>query len=128
MVYSYRHPETEKIIDIVQGINDKHEYVDEKGVEWKRVFYAPSFSIDSTPDITTEKGFMKYTANKKGTFGDVIKLSEEASKMREAKEGFDSVKQKGYNEYRRKHGYAHKQEKQEKIQKELATKGIEVTY
>ena len=39
-LYTYEHPETEEQIDLIQSMNEEHVYIDSKGVEWKRVFYA----------------------------------------------------------------------------------------
>ena len=37
-LYTYEHPESEEIIDIIQGMNDEHIYIDKEGVKWNRVF------------------------------------------------------------------------------------------
>lgn len=129
MIYTYEHPVTGEKKEIVQKANDIHKFIDEEGVSWNRVFHAPYFAIDSTPDITSEKGFMKYTEGKKGNMGNLFDLSAEASSERADRNGgIDPVKQKGYEEYRKKHGQAHKDERKETIKKELKSKGIEVEF
>jgi predicted nucleic acid-binding Zn ribbon protein len=40
-LYTYQHPETKEYIDIIQGMNDTHVYVDQEGVSWRRIFYSP---------------------------------------------------------------------------------------
>lgn len=37
-IYTFQHPKTEEIVEITQSMTDKHVYVDEKGIEWKRVW------------------------------------------------------------------------------------------
>lgn len=128
MVYSYRNPVTGEIIDVVQGVDDEHRYVDENGLEYTRVFYAPNISIDSSPDITSREGFLKYTSNKKGTLGDLIEKSAEASEIRKSRLGFDPVRQKKYDEYRKKTGKMHREERKEKAQEFLSAKGIELSF
>jgi predicted nucleic acid-binding Zn ribbon protein len=36
-IYLYQNPETDEVLEVLQGMNDKHEYFDEQGIEWKRV-------------------------------------------------------------------------------------------
>jgi hypothetical protein len=101
-LYTYEHPETEEVIDVIQGMNDEHVYVDEKGVEWKRVFYSPEASIDSKVDPFDNNSFISKTGNQKGTYGDVIDQSKEMSQRRKDKLGFDPVQQKYFKEYSKK--------------------------
>ena len=100
-IYSYQHPETEEVIEIVQSCKDEHEYTDEFGVRWNRVWHVPYASVDSTNDGSVE-GFMKHTANKKGTLGDLWDASREASEKRVSKEGVDNVNEKFKKDYYKK--------------------------
>ena len=101
-LYTYEHPETSETIDIVQGMNDKHVYVDEKGVEWKRVFYSPQASIDSQTDPFDNHAFINKTGNQKGTYGDIMDQSKEMSQKRKDKLGYDPVQKKYFKEYSKK--------------------------
>jgi hypothetical protein len=101
-LYTYEHPETEETIDIIQGMNDKHVYVDEKGVTWKRVWDIPQASIDSGTDPFDNKAFINKTANQKGSYGDIIDQSKELSQKRKDKLGYDPVQQKYFKEYSKK--------------------------
>ena len=101
-LYTYEHPETSETIDVVQGMNDEHVYVDEKGVEWKRVFYSPRASIDSQTDPFDNNAFVNNTGNKKGTYGDIMDHSKEMSQKRKDKLGYDPVQKKYFKEYSEK--------------------------
>jgi hypothetical protein len=101
-LYTYEHPETEETIDIIQGMNDEHVYVDEKGVTWKRVWDIPQASIDPSTDPFDNKAFINKTANQKGSYGDIIDQSKELSQKRKDKLGYDPVQQKYFKEYSKK--------------------------
>ena len=49
-LYTFQHPDSEEVIEIVQSMNDKHFYIDENAVEWKRVWEAPNTSADTDAD------------------------------------------------------------------------------
>ena len=81
--YLYQHPETEEVKGIIQSIHDKHEYIDEKGLKWNRVFTVPQMGIDTKMDAGTDpKSFAEKTSNKKGTLGDLFDQSKELSEAR----------------------------------------------
>lgn len=101
-LYTYEHPETEEIVDIIQGMNDEHVYIDEKGVQWKRVFHIPEANIDSQIDPFSNQSFKDKTANQKGTYGDIIDQSKEMSQRRKDKLGYDPVQKKYFQEYSKK--------------------------
>lgn len=101
-LYTYEHPETSETIDVVQGMNDEHVYVDEKGVEWKRVFYSPRASIDSNVDPFDNHAFVSKTGNQKGSYGDILDQSKELSQKRKDKLGYDPVQKKYFKEYSEK--------------------------
>ena len=101
-LYTYEHPETEEQLDIMQGMNDDHTYIDKKGVAWKRVFHSPQASIDSEIDPFSQKSFRDKTENKKGTYGDMIDRSKELSQARKDKAGYDPVEKKYFKEYSQK--------------------------
>jgi hypothetical protein len=86
-IYTYKRESTDEYRDIVQSMNDKHEYFGENGNEddWARVFYSPCASIDSQIDPFSAKQFNEKAGAKKGTYGDLLDRSadfEDYSKQR----------------------------------------------
>lgn len=97
-VYIYQNPKTKKSIEIVQSIHDSHEYYDEKGVKWNRVFTTPQVNTEGTLEADcSEKKFAEFTKNKKGTIGDLWDRSKELSEKRAKIYGEDPIK-KQYKE------------------------------
>ena len=109
-IYVYQNPTTEEYIEVVQGMNDDHIYVDDAGLEWNRIFFAPNASLDSQVDPYSHSDFMKATENKKGTIGEMMDYSKELSYKRAEKEGKDPVREKFLRGYERKHGRKHQSE------------------
>lgn len=88
-----------KTIVVVQKMNDPHVYIDSDGLEWDRVFQAPTASIDTKNDGSYES-FKKLTSNKNGiTIGDMWDASRESSEKRTSSQGKDSVKEKFFKDY-----------------------------
>lgn len=106
--YTYENPKTGETIDVLQSMSEKHEYFDQEGLEWKRVFQVPNASIDSQIDPNNPVAFIEATRNKKGTYGDMIDKSAELSEKR-AKDhgGKDPVKEKFFKEYKDRVGKDH---------------------
>jgi hypothetical protein len=104
-IYTYEHPKTGKTIDLVQSMGEDHKYIDNKGVEWKRVFYPVTFAFDTKIDPHDAKAFVKKT-DKGGTLGDIMDLSKEMSEKRggekndEIKVKYDRDKEKKLNDKR----------------------------
>ena len=99
-IYIYKHPDKEEYKEVVQKMNDKHEFFDSDGLEWKRVFTIPNASIDTHIDANSQKQFIEKTASKKGTIGDIMDYSKELSMKRsESNGGIDPVKEKYYKNY-----------------------------
>ena len=91
-IYIYQHPKNGKTVEIFQGMNDEHTYKDKKGVEWRRVFTAPTASIDANIDPFSEQAFIEKTGKNKGTVGDLWDRSKEMSlKRAEKRDGEDPV-------------------------------------
>lgn len=60
--YFFENPETGEVIEVMQSMNDEHIYVDENGLNWKRVFSSPTYSIKGTAlDFRSEKDKEKWT-------------------------------------------------------------------
>jgi hypothetical protein len=109
-LYVYEHPETQETIEVIQGMNDPHEYIDPQGVEWNRVFFAPNASFDTQVDPHSHQDFISATANKKGSLGDMMDYSKELSEKRAAKDGKDPVREKFLRNYEKNTGRKHKSE------------------
>lgn len=102
-LYTYRNPETGEEVDLIQGMNDVHEFVDDNGLKWDRVFYSPNASIDTKTDAFSSQKFVERTAAKKGSYGDLLDYSAEMSAKRaEQAGGVDPVKKKYLDEYSKK--------------------------
>ena len=98
-LYTYEHPETKETVDVVQGMDDEHSYVDKEGITWIRVFYAPNSNIDTQLDPFDGKAFTDKTGANKGTYGEMIDRSREMSEKRKDKLGYDPVQKKYFKEY-----------------------------
>ncbi len=124
-LYVYEHPETSEQIEIVQGMNDEHEYTDPNGTKWRRVFFVPSMNTDSSLDPFSEADFVRSTGSKKGTVGDMMDLSKELSATRAAQNGGqDPVKQKMFKDYKKQTGSPHPKSKP----KIYESKNVRVEY
>ena len=91
--YIYQNPKTGEIIEICQSINDEHKYIDAKKLEWNRVFTPLQINADLLNPLSSEKEFVQYTKNRKGTIGDLWDKSRELSEKRQKAYGKDPVKE-----------------------------------
>lgn len=93
-IYQFQNPDNpDEIIEVHQGMNDKHEYKDEAGVEWKRVWSLPQVANDTKIDPFSARQFIEKTSNG-GTVGELLDRSAEMSEQRAAKSGgVDKIKQ-----------------------------------
>lgn len=98
-VYIYQNPKTGETVEIFQSINDKHEYVNENGVKYDRVFTIPHAAIDSQIDPFSSKDFARKTRDKSMSMGDLWDASETASKKRERVNGKDPLKENHFKNY-----------------------------
>jgi ClpP class serine protease len=102
-LYTYEHPKTKKTIDVIQGMNELHEYTDKKGVKWNRIFSKPQATTNTQISANaSEVEFYQKTAGKKLTVGDVWDMAGEASNKRADKEGKDFKKEKTIKDYAKK--------------------------
>ena len=107
-IYVYEHPDTQEIVEIMQGMNDEHEYIDKDGVSWRRVFHAPNANFDTQVDPFSQADYRKATENKKGTLGDLMDYSKDLSQQRAQKAGGkDPVAEKHYKEQEKNTGLKH---------------------
>jgi hypothetical protein len=101
--YLYQHPKNGKVISVIQSIHDKHEYTDNTGIKWNRVFTAPELNTEGTlkADCTAQQ-FSEYTGKRKGNIGDLLDRSAELSEKRKKIMGKDSVKEKYFKDWSKK--------------------------
>jgi predicted nucleic acid-binding Zn ribbon protein len=101
-LYLYQNEKTGEVREILQSMNDVHEYNGENGEEenWKRIFTIPQASIDTKQDPFSTNDFLDRTKSKKGTYGNMMDYSKELSEKRASvMGGVDPVKQNYYKEY-----------------------------
>jgi len=101
--YDFINNKTGEIKSLFFHMNDDKKYIDDKGVEWKRVFESPNANISLSINPFSAKDFFNKTSERKGTVGDLWDLSAELSKKREqACDGTDPIKQKAVVDYEKK--------------------------
>lgn len=101
-IYIYHNIQTDEYVEIVQRMNETHQYSGVNGDEdcWRRVFTVPNASIDANLDPFSSKDFVNKTQNKKGTYGDLLDRSTEMSEKRAALAGGkDPIKEKYFADY-----------------------------
>ena len=132
-IYLYENEETGEVVEIFQGMLEKHEYHGSNGREkglWRRVFVNPGIQFDSKVDPNDMQSFVKSTVGKKGTLGDLQDRAAEASAIREQRYGKDPIKEKRYQEYHKKtNGKLHPgqmKERQKAAIEKAAKKGINI--
>jgi hypothetical protein len=125
-IYSYIDDNGE-VHDVVQGMNDVHEYYHE-GKKLRRIYYSPNASIDT--NVSSENSFIEKTGKMRGTIGDIQDYSRELSEKRG---GFnDPIKQKYYKDYSKKRkGAKHpdviNKQRQERVKKLENKTGLKIT-
>ena len=104
-LYLYQNPNTEEYVEVIQGMNEDHTFIDPEGVEWKRVFTSPEISAQKITNPWDKNAFVNETKNMKGTIGDLMDKSSELSDMR-AKEngGQDPFRTEKFKEYSKTRG------------------------
>jgi hypothetical protein len=128
--YLYRNTITNKVIEVFQHMNDVHEYTDESGVKYERVFTKPNAAFDTVAiDPYSAKDYVKAT-NKEGcTVGDLLDRSAELHEKRKDKEGKDPFREQFYKDYQKEHkGRKHHAQQREETTEALKGAGIEVEY
>ena len=122
-LYLYENKETGEVLEVLQGMNELHEYhgIDgrEKGL-WRRVYVNPTLSSDTKVDAFDKKSFINSTVGKNDTYGDLFERSAEASAKRAERYGKDPVKEKKYAEYNKMtNGKLHPEQQKEKFKKAI---------
>ena len=126
-IYTYRRESTGEYIDVLQSMNEAHEYRGQNNDEddWKRVFYSPNASIDTNIDPFSSKDFNDRTASKKGTVGDMLDYSKEMSQKRaDLAGGKDPIKEKYFENYsKERRGAKHPEQ-----MKSFESKSVKIDY
>ena len=98
--YSYQHPETEEIKEIIQAMDEDHKYIDEEGVEWARLWSSPQLNTEAPIDPWSKGDFVEKTAKGDGSMGDLWDRSREMSDARaKDNDGVDPIKEKYFKKY-----------------------------
>ena len=99
-LYIFQHPKTSETKELFFGMNDDKKYIDESGVEWKRIYSLPQLSTESSFDPWNNNDFVNKSANMKGSVGDLLDKSAELSAKRaESNGGIDPLKQNYFKKY-----------------------------
>lgn len=124
-LYIYKNPLTERVYEVIQGMNDTHRFFDpETGEECKRVWTKPNASVDSLSksDPFDIKDHVEKTGKMKGTVGDLWDVSREMSERRADKIGAeDPMKREAFNKYEKEKGVKHWHDRPNKIDTNVAT-------
>ena len=101
--YQFIHPETEEVIEVIQGMKEDHVFFDENGLEWKRVWNIPQASFDTQIDHNDKNAWVRKMENKRATIGDMEAQGEELS-LKRAKEngGVDPVRRRYFDDWSKK--------------------------
>ena len=102
MVYSFIHPDSEEVKELDQKMSEPHVYIDENGIEWKRVFTPLNFTVDGRVNPMSSKEFVEKVTTKGNTVGDVQDMAKEMSQKRVDKYGHDPIKDQYFKEYSEK--------------------------
>lgn len=108
-LYTYKHPTEDLYTEVVQSMSEKHEYFDSNGLQWNRVFHSPQASVDTfgSLDPFSSREFVKRTAKKGMTVGEMWDESKKLSDKRESKVGKDFVRVNAENAYKHRTGKPH---------------------
>jgi len=93
-VYRYKHPKSGELVEIVQSMNDIHEYIDKNGIKYERQFESVSLSKDQSINPYNAKDFARKTRDKNYNLGEMWKISKELSEKRKSISGKDEIKEK----------------------------------
>lgn len=126
--YSFSNPNNPaEIIDVFFHMNDDKKYIKDD-IEWERVWSKPQAAIDTKCDPFSAQDFSAKTGKKKGTWGDITDYSKEMGEKRKDKEGVDLVREKYYDDYKKKYGgkKTHIDVKRRNVKEKLGKLGYEL--
>jgi hypothetical protein len=100
-LYSFLNEETGEIKDVFMPMNSEHEYADEKGKSWTRIWTVPQAVIDGKISCWSERQFVEKTGKSKDSLGSIWDRSKELSEKRasESSDGIDPLRKKGEEQY-----------------------------
>tara|TARA_R110000824_G_scaffold354295_1_gene541405 strand:+ start:342 stop:731 length:390 start_codon:yes stop_codon:yes gene_type:complete len=98
-IYTYKHPDKNEYVEVIQAMKDDHVYIDEDGVRWEREYTSPNAQIKDTIDPFNKNQFLQKTADSKGTMGDMFDRSRELSEKRKERLGKDPAQEKWFDNY-----------------------------
>lgn len=121
--YLYQDTRDQRIYEVFQKMNEKHDAFAPDGFKLKRIFINPQVSIDAFKiDPYKPSDFIRAT-KKSGKYGDVLDRSKELSLKRADKEGKDPIKERYYKNWaKRRRGIKHPDVQQQES-KEILEKG-----
>ena len=126
-IYLFKNEATGEIKEVVQRMEDEHTYK-EGNIEYKRVFVNPQVSFDTKLDPFSLKQYISNTANKVGTYGEVLEHSAELSEQRAKIAGHDVIKEAAYKHYEdTHHGMKHPEVKKKEANAHLERLGFKIT-
>ncbi len=119
MIYLFKNPESDEVVEVDQPMKAKHVYVVD-GVKWDRIFTLPALVTQGFKiNPFSSKDFIARTQGN-GTVGDMFDRAEEMSAMRTAKMGYDPIQDQSDKEYSKKrHGAAAPKKAPESINVEI---------
>jgi len=117
-IYIYEHPKTHKQVEVQQKMTDLHEFIDEKGVKYNRVFLSTKTCVDTLADPWSKEAWMRKTAKRGMTIGDMMNESAALSEKRAVLTGRDPIKQKVFDDYTKKTGKDHPENRPKRIENE----------
>jgi hypothetical protein len=129
-LYQYIDDDNGRVYDVVQGMNEVHEFFVE-GKKLRRVFFPPQTAIDTRCDAHSAADFVKVTNKRGGTIGELMDRAKELSEKRGGVDG-DPIARKHYDKYKTSHdGKDHpdvlKSKRKERLKKLEKTHGLIVS-
>lgn len=126
-IYLFKHPIHDIVVEVVQSIHAKHEYIDETGLKWERIFTVPQASCDTKFDAMSSIDFVNKTGKKKGTMGDLWDKSAELKEKRAKMMGRDFVADASLKQWsKERRGKKHPVVRKELAKNKLSKLGVEI--
>lgn len=88
-LYVFKNPNADEYVEVIQRMTDEHIFVDDEGIEWQRVYTAPTTSIGLKANADSAQQFVDKT--KGWTAGEMWDYSKELSEKRKSMRGDDHV-------------------------------------
>lgn len=125
MIYQFRNTKTQEIVEVSMPMKEYKHYMGENGDEdfWERIYDLPQVNIGNAKvDPFDNNMFVDKTGKMKGKYGDLLDYSAELSEKRAEKNGgVDPIKRKHFDNYEKRVGKKHLQDRPKKIETKNAT-------